>query len=232
VNPGSVRLPNPDLAPERQHGVDAGVDLYIGRASLGVTYYNQRAIDLIDLVTIPTAPGTAITRQFQNLSRVKNDGWEFEANVPLGRVRVSGTYSITNSIIQALPPNYPTGGYQVGDQVLGVPHTSAGVAITYSPGATTTLTANVTHIGHWVESDQLALYGAFFGTDPYLGSERAYWIRYPTVTKLAIGLSQVLRRDLTGFVRAENVGNNLRFEEHNAQMPMPRSVVAGVSFRY
>jgi outer membrane receptor protein involved in Fe transport len=74
-------LANPALKPERQHGFDGGVDVYLGRALLGVTYYNQRAIDLIQQITVPNAVNIW---QYQNLGRVKNDGWEFEGRLPLG----------------------------------------------------------------------------------------------------------------------------------------------------
>ncbi len=230
--PFNIQLANPALAPERQRGVDGGIDFYLGKASVGVTYYNQRAIDLIQLVTVPTQSGTLPTFQAQNVSGVKNDGWEFETHVPLGPVQVSGTYSVTNSIIQALSADYPRGDYQVGDRVRSVPHTSAGATVTYSPLPRTTVTVSVTHIGHWIENDVLALYGFYFGGQPYRGSQRAYWIEYPTVTKFAVGASQMLTRDLTGFVRAENVGNTLRYEQYNNNIPAPRSVVAGLNVRY
>ncbi len=225
-------MANPALAPERQRGADGGVDVYLGRASLGVTYYNQRAIDLIQYVTIPTPPGTLPTRQNRNISGVKNEGWEFEGRLPIGPVQLAGTYSITNSTIQELPPDYPAGDYQVGDRIRAVPRTSAGATITFSPFPQTTLSANMTHIGHWIENDWIALYGFYFGSDPYRGSNRAYWIEYPTVTKFTVGVSQQVAKGLTVFVRAENVGNTLRYEQYNANMPMPRSVIVGANVRY
>jgi outer membrane receptor protein involved in Fe transport len=229
---GQRQLANPSLAPERQRGADGGIEVYVGRASLAVTYYNQRAIDLIEQVPIPTAPGGLVTVQYQNVSRVKNQGWEFEGHLPLKRVQLSGTFSITNSTIRALPSTYPVGAYQVGDRVLGVPHTSGGATITYSPLSQTTLTASVTHIGHWIEHDWVSLFGYYYGAAAYRGSDRAYWIEYPAVTKVAIGVSQVIAKGLTGFARVENVGNNLRYEQYNAQIPMPRSVLVGANVRY
>ncbi len=228
----SIRLANPALAPERQRGVDGGVDLYVGRMSLGVTYYNQRAIDLIARVVIPTPAGTLPTDQFQNLARVKNEGWEFEAHLPLGPVQLRGTYSITNSTVQKLPPGYPAGDLQVGDPILGIPHTSAGATVTYSPLPQTTLTASMTNIGHWINSDDVAQYGYYYGGQPYRGSNRAYWIEYPTVTKLAVGVSQVLARGLTAFAWAENLTNNLRFEHSNTILATPRHVLIGANMNY
>ncbi len=144
----SIQLANPNLAPERQRGADGGVEVYVGRASVGVTYYNQRALDLIDFVSIPALPGTLPTYQYQNISLVRNEGWEFEARLPLGLVQLTGTYSITNSTVQQLPLGYG-GDLQLGDQILGIPYTTAGVSVTYSPLARTTVTASMTYIGHW-----------------------------------------------------------------------------------
>ncbi len=231
VTPYFVQLANPALAPERQRGGDGGVDVYIGRASLGVTYYNQRAIDLIQEVDSPMVPGTLFTFQWQNLDRVKNEGWEFEAQVPLGAVQLSATYSVTNSTVQQLPVSY-TGDYQLGDQILAVPHKSAGATVTYSPLPQTRLTASMTYLGHWTNVDYVTLYGFFYGGQPYRGSNRAYWMEYPTVTKFAVGISQALTKGVTAFARAENIGNTLRFERENSTIPMPRSVFVGANLRY
>jgi outer membrane receptor protein involved in Fe transport len=233
VTPTYQYLANPNLAPERQRGVDGGAELYLGRTlSLGVTYYSQRVVDLIAAVPITTPPGVVPTYQYQNVSRVRNQGWEFEGRIALRPMEVSGTYSITNSTIQALPPDYPPGGYQVGDRIIGVPHTSAGLNVACFPLAGTTLSASMTHIGHWINSDLVAFYGFIYGGQPYRGSQRAYWMEYPSVTKFAVGVSQVLTNNLTAFARAENVGNSLRFEYSNSSIPAPRSVVVGANVRY
>jgi outer membrane receptor protein involved in Fe transport len=224
-------LANPALAPERQRGGDGGVEVYLGRASLAATYYHQRAINLIDLITIPTAPGALLTVQYQNVARVKNEGWEFEAHAPLGPVDLTGTYSIMNSIVQELPANFG-GDYLVGDPILGIPHTLAGATVTYSLLRQTTLTASMTYIGHWTELDQIAYYGFLFGGQPYRGSQRAYWMEYPAVMKFGVGASQAFGKSFEAFVRADNVGNNLRSEQNNFQIATPRSVIVGANVRY
>jgi hypothetical protein len=87
----------------------------------------------------------------------------------------------------------------------------------------------MTHIGHWIEHDYISEFAAFFGAAQYRGSDRAYWIDYPTVTKFSVAVSQLLRQGVTAFARADNVGNNLRFEQINVYAPTPRSVLVGVS---
>ncbi len=227
-----TQIANPNLAPERQRGIDGGVDAFMGRASVGVTYYNQQAIDLIQAIVLSGPNLLVPTSQNQNVSRVRNNGWEFEGRAPFGPVAIGGTYSITNSRIEALFPNYPSGGYQVGDRLLGIPTSSAGATVTYTPVSRTTLTASMTYIGHWIEHDWRAEYGFFFGGQAYRGTDRAYWMEYPSVTKLGVGLSQTLTSQVTAFTRLENVGNNLRFEANNITFRMPRSVIVGANVRY
>jgi len=198
---------------------------------MGITYYTQRAIDLIQLATLPPQD-SLLTYQYQNISRVKNEGWEFEGRLPLGPVQLAATYSITSSTIEQLPANYPPGGYQVGDGILGTPHTVAGTTVTYSPDPRTTLSASLTHLGHWINTDYVALYGYYFGGQSYLGSDRAYWIEYPTVTKFTVAVSQKLTNNLTAFLRAENVGNNQRYEQDNSLIaPRSRTVLVGANLR-
>ncbi len=80
---------------------------------------------------------------------------------------------------------------------------------------------SVTHIGHWIESDVVALYGAYFGKQPYRGSQRTYSMEYPTATQFAVRVRRVVTRKFTGFVRPENVGSNLRCERTNRQITTP-----------
>ncbi len=232
VTPSSVQLANPNLAPEQQRGGDGGIDISLAGLSLGVTYYSQRAIDLIDLATLTLPSDTIETIQFQNLSRVRNTGWEFEARFPLGPLQFAGTYSITNSTIQALPPNFEPGSYTVGDRVLGVPHSTAGATVSITPLPHTLLTASMTYIGSWVENDRIALIGRFFGGQPYRGSQRAYWMDYPSVAKFAVRATQRLSSGVDLFASAENVGNNQRFELNNAVISTPRRLTLGANLRY
>jgi len=47
-----------------------------------------------------------------------------------------------------------------------------------------------------------------------------------------VGLSQGFRRGVTGFVRAENVGNTTRYERDNSYIPMPRTLIIGANVQY
>jgi outer membrane receptor protein involved in Fe transport len=226
-----IQRANPHLGPERQRGGDGGLDVQLGRtASFGVSYYNQRAIDLIDRVLVDPSASLP-TYQYQNAGRIKNEGWEFEGRLNLSKVVVSGTFSLTNSTVRQLAPNY-SGNYQIGDKVLGIPHSSAGGTITYAPLAGTNVSASVTYFGTWTGNDWIALYGFYYGGQPYRGSGRDYWLSYPSVTKFTISVNQDVNRFITGFVRAENVGDNLRYESNNVTTQVPRTVIVGARFRY
>jgi len=98
-----TRLANPDLLPEQQRGIEAGMELYVGsRGSLVITRYNQTVDDLIliaaadsvDLVpALRTAYGCAewqcAAKEYQNLDlgAVRNEGWETQATLTFGPFR-------------------------------------------------------------------------------------------------------------------------------------------------
>jgi outer membrane receptor protein involved in Fe transport len=228
---------NLSLGPERQLGGDGGVELYFGTGgSVAATYFDQTAKDLIASVLVEpgdfaASPPRAPTYQYQNVGKVKNTGWEFEGQLELGKVRLTGTYSIMNSTIRELGPDY-TGDYRVADRVRGLPRTSAGGSIRFTPQAGTTITGSVTHAGSWTGYDQAALFASFFAGQPFRESIRDYWMRYPGFTKFGIGVNQVLSPWLTGFVRADNFTDNRAVERDNAATSLGRVTIIGVRANY
>jgi outer membrane receptor protein involved in Fe transport len=225
------QLANPDLGPERQRGVDGGLELYFGRlVSIGVTYFDQDAVDLIDYVLVDGATDPP-SYQYQNVGRIKNRGWELEGRWEAGRLQLGGTFSTTRSTVRQLAPGY-SGDYRVGDRIRAIPRHSAGVSLVYTPLNGTSLNASLMHLGSWTEYDIITLYGAFFGSDVYRGSDRDYWITYPSVTKFGVGVTQQLTASLAGFLRIDNAGNNRRYESDNINPPMGRIVTAGAHLSY
>jgi outer membrane receptor protein involved in Fe transport len=219
------------LGPERQDGWDAGVEIYLARrVSFGLTHYDQTAKDLIDVVYLDATTSPPVS-QNQNVGKIKNRGWELEGRLELNKVTVGGTYSHTTSTVQQLGPTY-AGDLRTGDVLLEVPRNTAGATVSYSPGANTRLSARATHIGGWTGTDWLALYGVFFGSDPFRGSVRDYWITYPSVTKFTASVTQRLTGRLNGFVQVENLANNKRFEQSNLVIPTGRITTIGMEFRY
>ncbi len=229
--PYSVQLANPALAPERQSGWDAGLDLQIGnRATVGITYYDQNATDLIDNVLIPGAAALPVY-QWQNTGRIKNRGWELEGHLDLGRFDLGATFSPTTSTVLALSPTY-TGDLVIGDRPLGVPVNSGGATLGWKPLDGTSVLLSATYIGHWTNYDTVALYGDFFGGEPYRGSLRAYWTDYPSVTKFGLSASQRVTRQVSALLQVDNLGNNQRYERTNGTVPVGRITSVGFQFHH
>jgi outer membrane receptor protein involved in Fe transport len=227
ADPASNTIVNPTLGPEAQQGFDLGADLLAGsRLSLSATYYNQTAIDLIDLVLVD-ATTEPPTQQYQNIGRVKNTGLELQATVtPFDQVTLTATYALMNSRVRQLSPSY-TGDMRPGDRVLGVPKHSGGATISYR-GGRSGVSLSATYAGALTNIDYFALYGFYFGGQPYRGSGRAYWTSYPAFVKLGLNGSYDVTRNVTALVHVDNLTNNYAFEQYNFSPPPGRLILAGV----
>jgi outer membrane receptor protein involved in Fe transport len=223
------QVANPTLAPEKQRGWDGGVDLYFGTAgSLEVTYYNQTALDLI--AGVLTNASSTPTYQYQNLGRIGNDGWEFQGQLNVHQLSLTGTVSLTNSVVRQLSASY-TGDLRVGDQLLHIPKHTAGATVSYNlPHTVATL--GLTYIGSWTEYDYIALYGFYFGGQPYRGSGRDYWTTYPGFTKMTFSLSQSLSRSLSLFAQSDNLTNSHAVEHDNSVVNRGRLTMIGLRERF
>jgi outer membrane receptor protein involved in Fe transport len=230
--PNYLYRPSLTIGPEEQAGGDGGVELYWGqRASVSLTYYDQTAVNLIDAVVVDPDPEMTIY-EWQNVGRIKNKGWEAEGTVNVGAVALTGMFSKVSSKVRALSPTY-LGDLQVGDEMLGVAHTVAGATVTYRlPRGAAAL--SVTHLGSWVELDWLALYRSdlYYGTEPFRGSFRDYWIDYPAVTKLNLMLSHDLGARLNSFVQVDNLLDDIGPEGTNVVVSKGRLSLVGLRFKY
>ena len=76
----STTIGNPDLEPERQREFEFGFDLgaFGDRAQIEATYYDKRTTDLV--LSVPVAPSTGATQQFQNIGELTNKGIELALN--------------------------------------------------------------------------------------------------------------------------------------------------------
>ena len=107
----SILLANPDLRAQRQRGYDMGVDfLYRDKGSIGLTFFDQDPIDLIELVITGSdfsGPFPRSIFQYQNLHRVNNQGWEvkFEAQ-PVPQLALNVNYGRTKSTVLELDESY------------------------------------------------------------------------------------------------------------------------------
>ena len=222
---------NPTLRPEEQWGSEVGFDLTFGSwASLGATYYNQITRDLIDYVLLDATTSPA-TFQLQNFGRIRNSGFELEGRLRTVGLDLAAHYSLTNSVVRNLAPEYG-GDLRPGDRLLGVPKHTAGVTAAYALSNRTTVNAGMSYFGSWTNIDWLALAGVFYGGQEYRGSNRDYWIRYPSVTKLNAGLEQGVGQHVSLLISVENLTNNQRFEDTNISVIPGRRTTIGARLSY
>ena len=233
--PFSEQLANPDLGPERQSGYDAGVELYFGkRASVQATYYNQRVDDLISSVTVSAPSDTLLLYRNANVGRIKNTGWEFQGATSFGRLSVSGTYSIFNSIVQKLDPGLlgdDERQYHVGDRLLLIPRSSGGLTAALAAGRTQVSTG-LTYIGSFRNYDRIAYDNALYGGGSSSAAARSFIIDYPSSVKLNAQVARDITRSVNVFLRVDNLTNSYRPEVDNITAVYGRLTVLGVKARW
>jgi len=151
-------LPNPNLKPEKNHGIEAGIEqaLLGNRLSISALYYHNQFLDQIEYLF----NDITFTSQYVNFNQSLAQGAEV---VLSGRVRndlsISASYTYTSTEIQQAPPCDPDAGcdpriYGVGAPLLRRPKQAGSLLLTYDKhrwGAT----AGVTAIGRRPDSDFL-----------------------------------------------------------------------------
>jgi hypothetical protein len=162
---------------------------------------------------------------------VANRGWEFEGQVALSsELSLSAAASVdVRSTVERLSPTY-TGELLPGDQLLGIPKSSGGVTLTYA-APRWNLSLGALAVGSWTEHDWVALYGLYFGGQPYRGSMRDYWMRYPGFVKLNLGFSHDLSSRFALFVDVKNMTNRYVYEQSNISVTAGRTTMLGLRAR-
>ncbi len=221
-----IYLANPTLGPERQQGWDTGVDAIFGnRGSLSVTYYNQTAENLIQLVRF--SGDTVPTNQFQNIGGVKNTGVEAEGALQFGPAQLKGQYGYARARVARLAPNY-AGDLRIGDQTLITPTHTAGASLSVAPFRGASVVARWTYVGSWNQYDDFALFRCFAGTGPCRPASRNYIIAYPGFVKMSATVSQQITSVASGFISVDNLTNNHAFELTDFSPVMGRMTMAGL----
>ena len=87
--PGVVfsSLGNRKLKPERSEEIEVGFDItaFDSRVSAEVTRYRKSSKDALISRILPPSLGTGVTNRFENLGKVRNQGWEALVNAQLMR---------------------------------------------------------------------------------------------------------------------------------------------------
>jgi len=235
----SVLLANPDLRAQKQRGYDLGVDvLYRDKGSIGLTFFDQDPIDLIELVNMGSDvsgsfPFLRSISQYRNLHRVNNRGWEVRIEAqPVPQLALNVNYGYTKSTVLELDASY-VGDYETGQTLKERPLWTASMGAGVTPRTGTTLNVDLTYLTGWELADFAGLLGDIYSgnfnpvTKPF---PEGYQIDYPGFTKLNMSLSQSIIGGMSAFIHVYNLTNNDNFERINTAVPRPRAWTFGLRF--
>ncbi len=225
------------LSPEEQSGVEVGFDATVGRRwTLRATRFDQTAYNLIQSVAITSSlmPGPSDERllyALQNVGEIGNRGWELESGLLLGRLSLTGTYSLVDSRVRRLASAY-RGDLRAGDRMLGVPAQSGGLTAAWTATRWSS-SLTVARASDWIGYDGLALAGASQAAQPITGVQlRDYWRRYPGVTRV----DMLFTRQLVGVLDLTLAGRNLldvqRGEPDDLTVLPGRTLSAGLTTKF
>ncbi len=232
VTPFGIQLANPSLAPERQTGVDGGVDVIFGQlGSLNLTYYDQTARDLI--LSVEREPvGDVPADQFVNVGRVKNRGIEVEGTLRLDPLQLHAQYAYTRSRVDEVGLSLDT-DLQPGDQVFAVPRHTAGLTLTLTPFRETSLAFGATYVGTQTNFDRLAVLRCAAETGPCPeASFREFLQEYPEFVKTTLSVNQQITPAVGGFLSVENLTNTDADEIDNARPVQGRITMVGMQVNW
>jgi outer membrane receptor protein involved in Fe transport len=226
---------HPELSPERQSGLEAGVDLAFGQTvSLQLTAYDQLASGLIQRVPLPrdTAGGHPRTPyEPQTVGQISNRGWEMQGTARLGRLSLEGAAAGVDSRVRRLQAGYG-GDLRTGDRMLEVPSfTLSGTAAWTEGRWGASLTGY--RAFDWINYDRLALARDFQARaiSPYRMTGirlRDYWRRYDGVTRLNATATLELPRGTTLVVTGQNLLDRQQGEPDNLVIVPGRTLMLGI----
>jgi outer membrane cobalamin receptor len=214
-------LPNPNLKPEQNQGVEAGFDqsLFGNRVSLSALYYHNQFKDQIEFLF----NDIDFTSQYVNFNKSLAQGAEVVLSGRMSNhLSMNASYTYTSTQIQQAPPCDPDLGcdpliFGVGAPLLRRPHHAGNFLVTYDQhrwGAT----AGVTAIGRRPDSD-------FFGG---LIPPSYYAAGYARVD---LGGRYDINHHVTAYANLYNAFNN-HYNEVVGYPALGINVRAGLRFRF
>lgn len=234
----STGQPTSPLDPERQSGIEAGVDLFIGRAlTFRITRFDQLASGLSQRVAVAvdtsqlSAPGLRrVGYAHQNVGEIENHGWEMEGSITHRSLSLSGTLSLVDSRVRAVAPGY-SGDLRPGDRMLGVPARTMGLTATWQRGRSS-LSVSGVRAADWVNYDRIALASA--SMDGALSPEelgvwlRGFWRTYDGVTRIRAMMSRDVGRGISLVLTGDNLLDRQRGEPDNITIVPGRTLTVGM----
>ena len=225
------------LEPESQSGVEGGFDLLSGSTALHVTRFDQRASGLIQPVWMSTntvvngrVVGT-FSSALQNVGAIDNRGWELQATTMLRGLRVTGSYTITDSRVARVAPGYG-GDLGVGDRVLDVPARIGSISATWTTSRWSA-SATLNRAEDWTSYDRVAIGNALAEAerdgDPrdLTARLRDFWVRYDDVTRLRASVGYRLGRQLSVELAGDNLFDVQRGAPDNTTVTAGRTLMFG-----
>jgi outer membrane receptor protein involved in Fe transport len=241
---GLTYLPTDGLKPQEQEGWDYGLEGYVAndRLSFEVSRYHASLKDGIYLFAQSSPGGIIISTT--NGGEIENSGWEFSARYKLRNLEISGSYSITNSIlIEPLNGNssfkdrtYP------GEQMLFIPKNAAGLTIGYtfpklfgqsdrfytSVNMTYTSGANSVDQARMLYDVSMNLYQGHINNY----GDRYYNTQLSSITRVNLNLDYTIHRDLRFFMQLSNITNNTEPEYLNDFPSIGRGWMMGLKYNF
>jgi iron complex outermembrane receptor protein len=231
------------LDPESQSGVEAGGEVYVGRAfAFHLTAFDQSARGLIQDVAVRadtsvrgSSPGPALRWEPQNVGAISNRGWEAKASLGRGAFAVAGTMTGVRSRVRRLADGY-RGDLRVGDRTLGVPARTASVVAEWGRGPWS-WSSTALRAWDWINYDRLRLARDFAAGTPAPGRPvgeilRGYWRRYHGSTEIRATVSRRIGSRVQLSATGENLLGEQLGEPDNYTIRAGRSLAVGVRARF
>lgn len=248
-------LPNENLEPEEQSGVEFGADVFWGRrVSLHVTRFDQVASGLVQPVTVfslapqqpaPPQPGPPrpnnpppvrnIAYQMQNVGAIKNRGWELEGTVRGGPFVLHGSLAVVDSRVRDVQRGY-SGELRAGDRMLDVPANTMGMSARWRHGPWSAA-VQVTRVSDWIGYDRIAAAQAAVTpgntATQFVGPPlRTLWVEYPGVTRVNATAQRTLARGFTLQLTGENLLDRQTGEPDNITIVPGRMLSLGMRAQF
>lgn len=234
ISSATVYLPNDDLAPTSQTGIDYGLEIFAfnNKVNFEFSYYDQKVRDLI--VSEDLGTNGSGTREFRyiNLQSVDNTGFEFAAGGKLAQFDLKGSFSIVNSKADELGPNYK--GYLLKDKrLINVAHHLAGLSVERTFFRNQQKLASFNLSMNYMAGTRGYSYRDYY-TARYVDKKTVtvgdFVMSYPAVTKFHLSGDVQLVKQLFLQVQIQNLFNNTRFESNDYYPVQGRSFLFGLSY--
>jgi outer membrane receptor protein involved in Fe transport len=166
---------------------------------------------------------------YQNIGRVQNRGWEFEASANVWRFNLRGSYSAIDSRIRQVNASY-IGSYEVGDKLRNIASTTTGLSISYA-FMHTTATLDINHLGASLGTNQ-AFADQRSKARLFPVSASASPVAFPPFTRYNLNATQDVTPHVALFTSILNAFNNTTGDWTNNTDVIGRRATVGLRLRF